>query len=935
MKKFTLVLLTLLTLSPFGAWAEEVKLEGVTYSYEGTTATVQSVDNSVTTVKITLLAEFLVENTLYTVTGIDQNAFYDCAKLKTIIIPNATLLNALNDVTLTSLPTGCCFIYGGIKYYHRGSSWKNGDHFAVGNGDKGAGYNDSLDETLSIQPSIGGIGVTEISNHAFSGVCKKINIPSSVITITNLSFINNNLISINVDAESSNFKSIDGVLFSKDGKKLISYPISKSASYTIPDGVETIDNDAFNSSKLSSVTIPASVRTINQGAFQYTGKTATGGFVVTISSGSKLETIGGSVFQETGLSFINLPEGLKTIGEKAFNDCPNLTSITIPYTLTAIASNAFWGCKKLANIIFDTSKTYNNTTIGSNAFFNCKLAATIEIPKGVTSIGSYAFNVNDDFDDSALQNIYIPSSVTSYNETAVASNVAIYREVNLNIGTETWATYYSTLDLALPSNLKAYTITGVNSDNSLQLTPLHYIHKERAVLLEHTDSNPVTTWFTQPSGETIAQDATIAFNTALFKGTTKGISDVSTLKGDKYVLSGDQFVKTHQGSLPAFRCYIVTNSDNPASNLYIKDSRDNTIIIQEEGSLVNKNVTTIGSATLSAPTDGKITITVTPGANFYAEKDNITVIKNVAATVGRAPSVDNTAITVTALNAAADPSGVTTYTFPYTDGSTYEVTVNFQKRINFQTTTTKTKITLATTGYEYDGQEKKPEIASVTYSDNNTVVDPVNYEKSYIDNINAGTGKVHITGKRKFMGEYDATFSISQRAITNANVIVTAIPAKTYTGSAIEPVPTITDNVSGENIISSEDYTLTYQNNVNAGDAAKVVITANSKNYTGVRDVTFTINRKDLSLPANKPTITPIPDQQATGSPIEPAVEVKDGDRIIPANNYTVAYSDNTGEGTATVTLTFTGVEGANYSGTATTTFKIVSTITTYLECWF
>lgn len=344
MKKFTLVLLTLLTLSPFGAWAEEVKLEGVTYSYEGTTATVQSVDNSVTTVKITLLAEFLVENTLYTVTGIDQNAFYDCAKLKTIIIPNATLLNALNDVTLTSLPTGCCFIYGGIKYYHRGSSWKNGDHFAVGNGDKGAGYNDSLDETLSIQPSIGGIGVTEISNHAFSGVCKKINIPSSVITITNLSFINNNLISINVDAESSNFKSIDGVLFSKDGKKLISYPISKSASYTIPDGVETIDNDAFNSSKLSSVTIPASVRTINQGAFQYTGKTATGGFVVTISSGSKLETIGGSVFQETGLSFINLPEGLKTIGEKAFNDCPNLTSITIPYTLTAIASNAFANC---------------------------------------------------------------------------------------------------------------------------------------------------------------------------------------------------------------------------------------------------------------------------------------------------------------------------------------------------------------------------------------------------------------------------------------------------------------------------------------------------------------------------------------------------------------------------------------------------------------
>jgi len=80
--------------------------------------------------------------------------------------------------------------------------------------------------------------------------------------------------------------------------------------------------------------------------------------------------------------------------------------------------------------------------------------------------------------------------------------------------------------------------------------------------------------------------------------------------------------------------------------------------------------------------------------------------------------------------------------------------------------------------------------------------------------------------------------------------------------------------------------------------------------------VTYAKNLQDAWIQA-------IADQTYTGSAIEPTVTVKDGETTLVLNtDYTVAYSDNTAAGTATVTIT--AVEGSNYSGTATKTFTIV-----------
>ena len=90
-------------------------------------------------------------------------------------------------------------------------------------------------------------------------------IPKSVKTIDAEAFSPcRSLQEINVDKNNANYASVDGVLFSKDMKKLIAFPCARGGAYVIPDGVTGIAYPAFlAASKLTSLTIPASVTDIS------------------------------------------------------------------------------------------------------------------------------------------------------------------------------------------------------------------------------------------------------------------------------------------------------------------------------------------------------------------------------------------------------------------------------------------------------------------------------------------------------------------------------------------------------------------------------------------------------------------------------------------------------------------------------------------------
>ncbi|MFA6308328.1 MAG: leucine-rich repeat protein [Clostridia bacterium] len=116
-------------------------------------------------------------------------------------------------------------------------------------------------------------GLKSIGVSAFGG-CRKltsVSLPKSVKVIDSSSFAwCNALTAFNVDHESTYFKSISGVLFSKDKKHLIIYPISKKgSSYIIPNTVTNIGYEAFSGCiNLTSVTISKSVSEIDMFAFE-------------------------------------------------------------------------------------------------------------------------------------------------------------------------------------------------------------------------------------------------------------------------------------------------------------------------------------------------------------------------------------------------------------------------------------------------------------------------------------------------------------------------------------------------------------------------------------------------------------------------------------------------------------------------------------------
>ena len=117
------------------------------------------------------------------------------------------------------------------------------------------------------------------------------------------------------------------------------------------------------------------------------------------------DVIGAYAFKNcSDLTSLTLPSSVTRIGDYAFYNCSGLTSLTLPSSVTSIGEFAFMYCSGLTSLTISSGVT----SIGMSAFEYCSSLTSLTLPSSVNEIGIYAFH-----GCSGLTSLTLPSSVTS------------------------------------------------------------------------------------------------------------------------------------------------------------------------------------------------------------------------------------------------------------------------------------------------------------------------------------------------------------------------------------------------------------------------------------------------------------------------------------------------------------------------------------------
>lgn len=165
-------------------------------------------------------------------------------------------------------------------------------------------------------PLIIGEGITAIRDGAisYSPYVTTVQIPASVTEIEPRSLNHDGLMGITVSEDSLNYAAADGLLLSKDGKTLVTYPRGREGPYTVPAGVKRIGEQALHGMNVTGISLPESLETIGSNAFSYA---LSYDRELVLPEGVK--TIEASAFEcFEGPAYLIMPEGLETIGNNAF-----------------------------------------------------------------------------------------------------------------------------------------------------------------------------------------------------------------------------------------------------------------------------------------------------------------------------------------------------------------------------------------------------------------------------------------------------------------------------------------------------------------------------------------------------------------------------------------------------------------------------------------
>lgn len=206
---------------------------------------------------------------------------------------------------------------------------------------------------------------------------------------------------LNVELEEGCSKYVveNGVIYSSDMKKLL-LVIAGTKNVTIPETVEVIGDYAFAGSNVASVTIPESVKTLGEAAFKdsnlvnltFAGESTITKIPAYAFSGAKIRSIQipasvtsieQNAFADSGLASISFAGNAITgIGDSAFYNCTNLTSVTLPDGISEMGDGVFRSCTQLREVTMPSVQK-----LGINTFYGCTSLQSVRFGENATTLG--------------------------------------------------------------------------------------------------------------------------------------------------------------------------------------------------------------------------------------------------------------------------------------------------------------------------------------------------------------------------------------------------------------------------------------------------------------------------------------------------------------------------------------------------------------------